>query len=68
MGGHTRTFGGSTVSTHTRDAWQRQDFSARGTLSTLFPTKILTTALETYVSSSANHLGRASNDSRFATS
>ena len=40
----------------------------RRTLSTLFPTMILTTELETYVSSSANHLGSASNDSRFATS
>ena len=38
------------------------------TLSTLFPTRILTTELETYVSSSLYHRGRASKDSRLATS
>lgn len=38
------------------------------TLSTLFPTMIFTTDLETYVSSSEYQRGSASNDSRFATS
>ena len=38
------------------------------TLSTLFPTRILTTELETYVSSSLYHRGSASKDSRLDTS
>ena len=40
----------------------------RRTLSTLFPTTILTTFGLTYVSSSLYHFGSASNDSRLATS
>jgi hypothetical protein len=38
------------------------------TLSTLLPTRILTTEPETYVSSSVNHLGSASKDSLLDTS
>jgi hypothetical protein len=38
------------------------------TLSTLLPTTIRTTSLFTYVSSSENQRGNASNDSRFETS
>jgi hypothetical protein len=38
------------------------------TLSTLFPTTILTTDSDTYVSSSEYHRGSASKDSRFETS